>query len=758
MKENIKNILNCLQDEEAFCTTECPFHLDMRNFIEKMQRGSFNSAFKVYRNAVGFPDIVAELCSEPCKKVCPRVHTDKAIAVKLLERASIAYTLNTKPTNYNLPLKNKRIAIIGAGISGLACMLRLTIKKYEVTIYEQSNRIGGQLWKILPPNIFLADIKRQFMYEKYTLYLNTRIDSLDDLDYDAIYIATGVGGYDFGLMRSVTENSFCSSKEGIFLGGSLLGAGSIDAIAHGFYAANQIECYIKVGSMSSTDKKHQTKMQLDPAALTFMEPVLPADEIAFSEEEAKAEAIRCLRCTCDSCQRHCDLVDFYKKYPKRIKDEVIAAIDPSTLDGARVVAKRIVSSCNQCGLCKETCPESIDLGKFLLESRRELHKRGYMPWVFHDFWLSDMAFANGESAHMSCIPEEYTKSNYMFFPGCQLGASDTGYVHESYRYLLKHQPDTALMLSCCGAPAAWAGDEKLHENTLEKLRKDWILLGRPTAIFACPTCKQMFKDYLPEINGIFLYDLLLQWGIIPSKNIGGQVFSVFDPCSTRNEPTLQQTIRQLSKKAGCQLQPLPYDKQRAQCCSWGGQVSIANPLYAKHVIEKRIQQNDNLYITYCTNCRDIFVAEGKPSLHILDILFDLNDGSRMPPTITERRKNRMDLKRMILKEFWNKEMTMEQMDGHIKLVINPKLKKKLNDELLLETDALAVVEHCEKSGRKTIAPVTGHSFGYMEVGNLTFWVEYRQVEEVFELINAYSHRMKIELEEVWNGSKRDADM
>ena len=32
----------------------------MRDFIEKMQRGAFNAAFKVYRNAVGFPEIVAD--------------------------------------------------------------------------------------------------------------------------------------------------------------------------------------------------------------------------------------------------------------------------------------------------------------------------------------------------------------------------------------------------------------------------------------------------------------------------------------------------------------------------------------------------------------------------------------------------------------------------------------------------------------------------------------------------------------------------
>ena len=41
---------------------------------------------------------------------------------------------------------------------------------------------------------------------------------------------------------------------------------------------------------------------------------------------------------------------------------------------------------------------------------------------------------------------------------------------------------------------------------------------------------------------------------------------------------------------------------------------------------------------------------------------------------------------------------------------------------------------------------------------MTYWVEYRKNGESFELVNAYSHRMKIELEAVWDGKKVDTDM
>lgn len=759
LKESERKISDCLEEEAAFCTAACPFHFDVRGFIGKMQRGSFDAAYNAYRNAVGFPEIVAALCQEPCRNVCPRRHTDEAIALRLLEGASIAYARSRNPVDYNVPLKNKKIAVIGAGISGLSCALRLSAKKYEVTVYEKSGRIGGQLWEKLSPQTFLADIERQFMYEEYTLYLNHEITDLNmlfhtPLQYSAVYVATGEGGADFGL-KLKEGASLKTARPGVFMGGSLMGKNLVEAIADGLQRANAIERYIKSGSMNQPEAERQTCIQLDPTALSFLEPVKPENGSVFSSEEAIREAGRCLKCACDACQRHCDLMGFYKKYPKRIRDEVAATIQPASLIGKGTMAKRLIGSCNQCGLCKEVCPKDIDMGTFLLDSRRKMQENGSLPWVFHDFWLRDMEAAMGERAHVALTSAGDEKSRYAFFPGCQLGASDPDYVTESYRYLLANQADTALWLSCCGAPAVWSGDMGLQEEAFERLRKDWESMGKPTAIFACPTCKQMFDKYLSDVKGLFLYDLVDQAGFVPKKNMSGKKYSVFDPCSSRQEPDLQQVVRKLSKQAGAILEPLRYEGGRANCCGWGGHVSTANPSYAKMVTEKRIQQSDNPYITYCVNCRDSFSSMGKPSFHILDVLFDLNDENRTSPNITERRNNRARLKRDVLKEFFHLETEMENKDIGVKLIINDSLEKKLSDELILEEDILIAVEFCEKSGRKVMDPETGNFSGYAEIGHYTYWVEYRPLKDRYELINAYSHRMRIQLEEIWNGRRKD---
>jgi NADPH-dependent glutamate synthase beta subunit-like oxidoreductase len=198
MEQYLKNFKNCRQKEIPFCAAECPFHIDIPDFIEKIRRGDFKAAFRTYRNAAGFPLIASGLCHEPCKAVCPRRKSDSAVELLMLEKACIAYSEDKRPTDYNLPGKKKKIAVIGAGISGLACALRLCMKKYEVEIFEAAGRIGGSLWDLMDPAMFMADIEEQFQHENYVLHLNTPVRSVEDLEaagaFDAAYVATGKAG------------------------------------------------------------------------------------------------------------------------------------------------------------------------------------------------------------------------------------------------------------------------------------------------------------------------------------------------------------------------------------------------------------------------------------------------------------------------------------------------------------------------------------------------------------------------------------
>jgi Fe-S oxidoreductase len=670
--------------------------------------------------------------------------------MRLLERAAMDYARSLEPDSYNMPPKAGRIAIVGAGPSGLACALRLAAKKYAVTVFERSGRIGGHLHGLLAPEVILADIERQFMHEEYELRLDTEVESLGGLGFDAIYVATGAGGSALGLEPD-PGGAYASATPGAFLGGSLVGADTMRAIADGLRASLAVERYLKTGGMNQARDRSDTALAIDATRVAPAPAVAPANGAAYTREEAAAEAARCLSCSCDACVRSCDLMDYFKKFPRRISEEVEITIHPGTLDGNGTVATRLISTCNQCGLCKEACPKGIDTGELLRNAHRIMREKGAMPWAYHDFFLRDMESAVGEAA-LARMPAGRGRSRRAFFPGCQLGASDPRYVIEAYRALLDAMPDTALMLSCCGAPAEWAGDEAIRGGVADRLRADWKALGEPELLFACPTCALEFRRYLPEIPGRFLYDFFL--GAAPRRGAeslpeAGAIASVFDPCASREEPGLQRTVRELATRAGLRLEPLPSEGRLAKCCGWGGQVSIAHPPYARRVAMSRIGEGERPYVTYCSNCRDVFAAAGKPAWHILDLVLGLGGPDRKPPTATERRLNRIELKRRALAEFW-KEGT-EVGGERPRLLVSPELGRKLDAERILETDIEKVIEGCESSGSKLLDPETGAFSGHLKIGNMTYWAEYRPAppsdalpDGGYELLNAYSHRMSIE--------------
>lgn len=758
MEKNKSQFKNCLQKEEAFCTAACPFHLDARQFTEKMGRGNYNSAFRAYRDAVGFPRIVAALCHAPCKNVCPRSKTDSSIELNLLEKACLSYATKLDPNDYNLPVKNKKIAVIGGGISGLACALRLSAKKYALCVFEKTDRIGGHLWNKLPEEVFMRDIDQQFKFENYTLHLNEEINSLEELQgYDVIYVATGKGGQDYGLLNDELPKML-NEKTAVFVGGSILGKDTIEAIADGLNNAAAIERYLRTGVVLPYEDSRSTRMELNPAKLIYSKPVVPKNHEAYSKEEAEAESNRCLRCQCDACRSYSDLIEYYNKWPLRVKDEVMATILPGEADLKATIAKRLINTNMMDGIFKETCPMGIDLDGMIMESRRSLHRQGKQPWAFHDFWLRDMDSANSERAAIAKVPKGFSKSNFAFFPGCQLGASDPQYVLKTYEYLLAYDPSTALILNCCGVPAEWAGDEEKHKEVIEKIRKYWRDLGSPKIILACPTCKLKFDEFLSDIPVIFLYDIIEAFGIKAEKNGEGQDYAIFDPCSSRYEPKLRNHIRSLTEASGYKGEPVYEDYPR--CCSFGGQVSIANPEFAETVVKKRVDKSNDPYITYCINCRDIFASEGKSVLHILDILFGVQDLDAKPATVTERQENRFYLKNALLKKYWGDEinLTNQSTEDEIKLMMSSEIREKLDSERILESDMKEVIMYCNKTKKRIRHLETGHYTGYKKIGNVTYWVEYRPVEDGFELINAYSHRMAIDLEVVWNGKRTDVDV
>ncbi len=738
----------CIEEEVPDCTARCPFRMDIRDIMGRLKKGQINGAYRRFYNAVGFPFIVSRCCDAPCRQNCVMKKRGGAIDIPRLERALLRYTLNTKPNRINMPQRPEKIAIVGAGMSGLGCALRLLNLKYQVSVFEKTGVPGGCIRETAGAELVDEEIARQFMYENCEWHYNEQITdpvSLLENGYHAVYIATGAGGDDFGILQDGASGICVSKVPGIYFGGRITGASPMEALAQGMQTAAQIEGYFKTGVMRVPEKKEESAIVLAERFFKEKPAVVPSDDGEFTKEEAIEEAGRCAQCRCDACGRGCGLMEYYRRGPKRLSAEVYVSVRPGTLDGNGTVATRIIGSCNHCGYCTDVCPSSIDIDSYLLKSHALMTAKETMPWAWHEYWLNDLAFSMKDAA-VTMIDRK--KGNpYLFFPGCQTGGPDPCYVTESFRLLKKLEPQTGLMLTCCGAPALWASAPQAQEEALSKIRNVWEAAGKPVFILSCPSCMKVFGQFLPEIETVSLYEYLAAHKITPAKSGDGKLYKVFDPCASRGRELLQQSVRDIAAAGGfC----LAADEEDAVCCSYGGHTDLANPRYTDWLAKKRAFAAEEPYLTYCVNCRDTFVSKGKEAVHILDLILDLDHTDYAPPGANARRRARLALKDY-LENGMPEPDDPDMLYGGTDMPANEKffapdaeLSEKLEKRRLIWEDLQEVVLSLEETGDKIEDTEAQCFFGHRMLGNMTYWVKYRMEDGRYRLLSAYAHRMKIE--------------
>jgi hypothetical protein len=83
--------------------------------------------------------------------------------------------------------------------------------------------------------------------------------------------------------------------------------------------------------------------------------------------------------------------------------------------------------------------------------------------------------------------------------------------------------------------------------------------------------------------------------------------------------------------------------------------------------------------------------------------------------------------------------TFEQMRLHIP----EEVERLMDDRRILREDVQKTIYHAETTGEKFINPATGRSLASLRPDRVTYWVEYSQVGEDYQVHRAYSHRMEM---------------
>lgn len=748
----------CIQEEQPFCTAACPIHIDVRTFIGCIAAGDMRGARRVLDRTMPFVEIVGRICDHPCQPACKRREIDTSLAIGGLEKFCVSTTQAVlKPPH--LPAKGGRVAVIGSGLSAMTLALDLARKGRSTEILTEQTKLGGTLHtyneKILPADAFVS-AEDSLKYYGVTISCNCNVtpDFFHEArkKYDAVYIDRD--GMDF-LWASADfidpdPVTLAVNYEGCFAGGGIIDGvySVIKQVEDGRRAALTIERYLQRVSLIAQREKEgpcTTRMYTVIAGIQSQQQVIAADPVGgFTREEAVAEAGRCLQCECMECVKQCIFLQEFKDYPKRLVRKIYN--NEAIVQGIRA-ANKMINSCSLCGQCTVICPNDFPMPDICFAARRNMTAKGKMPPSAHDFPLLDMEFSLSDFFAVSRHQPGCHSSNFLFYPGCQLSGSSPTAVEQTYLYLTRHMSGgVGLTLGCCGIPAHWAGRERLFDETIQKFQEDVTRMGNPVIITACSSCFGMFKKFTPELAVKSLWQVFEEIGL--PQEIGViplEPLTIHDPCTTRHEPGIRQSIRNLVKQMGFTIEENPFSGEMTDCCGYGGLMQFANPALGGKAAQNKGRRSSRPGLAYCAMCRDNISETGKPVAHLLDYIFPVSVTGdpllRSNPGFSMRYENRARLKQHLLSTLWHEEQAMNPAYKNIRLLIEPQVRTLLEARHILEDDIRKVIHHAEQAKRKLVNPKNGRFLASFKPVRVTYWVEYESTGEGFVIHNAYSHRM-----------------
>jgi len=296
------------------------------------------------------------------------------------------------------------------------------------------------------------------------------------------------------------------------------------------------------------------------------------------------------------------------------------------------------------------------------------------------------------------------------------------------------------------APALWSGRRALHDEVTASLRETWRGLGEPQVVTACSTCLKTLGEVLPEMEARSLWTVIdeIGWPDGSRPPLAGPL-AIHDPCTGRRAIDAQRAVRRLAARLGVELRELG-GAELTTCCGFGGLASFANPEMTDKIVDRRIAESADDYLTYCAMCRDNFARHGKRSVHLLDLVFPSPEGgdpaARPDPGFSLRRDNRARLKTRMLREVWGEDMA--DPTPEIALIVPDAVRADMERKLILVEDVARAIAEAEASGRKLKDKATGRSIATLRIGEFTCWAEYEATARGFLLHRAWGHRMQVE--------------
>lgn len=199
----------CLNCPKKPCVEGCPVRIQIPEFIQKIAAEDFEGAYQVIAQDSALPAVCGRVCPQEsqCEGRCTRGIKAgcESVGIGRLERFAADWHREHSGKTAEAPaLNGHKVAIIGAGPSGLTAAGDLAKLGYRVTVFEALHVAGGVLMYgipefRLPKAIVQSEIDglKAMGVDFETNMVIGKVLTIDELmqeyGYEAVYIASGAG-------------------------------------------------------------------------------------------------------------------------------------------------------------------------------------------------------------------------------------------------------------------------------------------------------------------------------------------------------------------------------------------------------------------------------------------------------------------------------------------------------------------------------------------------------------------------------------
>ncbi len=184
------------------CQAACPAGTDIPGYLEAIYHGKFARAYEINLRDNVFPAVLGRVCSRPCENACRHgwEGNGEPVAICFSKRSAGDFSSSAPVLLETAAPTGRNVAVIGAGVAGLAVARDLALAGHAVTVLEKHKSPGGMLNQGIPAFRLPREVIEREIHQVAAIGVQIRCGvnvgrdvTLRQLseDFDAVIMAAG---------------------------------------------------------------------------------------------------------------------------------------------------------------------------------------------------------------------------------------------------------------------------------------------------------------------------------------------------------------------------------------------------------------------------------------------------------------------------------------------------------------------------------------------------------------------------------------